>query len=95
MNLRDQAILKWLREKRPDLVPVFERLLDTGVEHNVGLYAMLAIAFEAGRQFQHENPTLELDNPNVYLNAYLEGIPRGPEDCDECVMLLPYVHREG
>ena len=62
MNLRDKAIFDWAGQHTPALRPVVARGLE--VE---GVNAMMAIAFEAGRQFQADHPKLELDNPNIYL----------------------------
>lgn len=65
MNLRNAEILKWCQEHRPDLValitPRNERPLDDAFQ------LLLAVGFEAGRQFQAANQNLELNNPNVYL----------------------------
>lgn len=65
MNKRDEAIMRWIEKNRQDFVPLIKPFLERP-DLNRGLYATLCIAFEAGREFQHENPALGLGNPNVY-----------------------------
>lgn len=62
MNLRDKAIFDWANKNVPHIRPHVARGLEIEA-----VQAMMAVAFEAGRQFQADNPKLELDNPNVYL----------------------------
>jgi hypothetical protein len=69
MNKRDQAIMAWVRVHRADLLEHFERIIDDGASGDpraAGLYLILTVAFEAGRQFQADDPGAELDNPNIY-----------------------------
>ncbi len=68
MNKRDKAILNWTKKNRPDLVASMMNFLDDpdGSPAKQAIYLIACIAFEAGRQFQSDNPALELDNPNVY-----------------------------
>lgn len=67
-NKRDMAIRDWTRVNRPDVTRNVEALLispETN-KHTEAAYALMAMAFEAGRKFQTENPKIELNNPNVY-----------------------------
>lgn len=68
MNKREKAILDWLNKNRPysQEINVFEREAQNPL-HDDALFAWIAIAFEAGRQFQADNPNLELGNASVYL----------------------------
>ncbi len=68
VNKRDTAILDWVRIHRPDMVKNIESFLSRkgGSSYSQAVYALMAMAFEAGRRFQTDNPILELDNPNVY-----------------------------
>ena len=59
-----QAILDWVAVNRPDLTGLFKQLLsakvqDTSPEAQRAVLLM-AIGFEAGRQFQNDNPTTPL-----------------------------------
>lgn len=65
MNKRDVAILDWVKAHRPDVINLFETILQDN-DKNEDFYAFLAIAFEAGRKFQSDNPNLELNNPSLY-----------------------------
>jgi hypothetical protein len=67
LNKRDKAIAQWFAKNRPDIPKV---LVDKVLNESSGqvLYSLSAAMFEAGRQFQSENPGLELNNPNVYLD---------------------------
>lgn len=47
-----QAIKQWIKNNRPD-VPSYQ--VDAIME-NQGIFAMMAMAFEAGRDFQNNNP---------------------------------------
>lgn len=70
MNLRDKAILNWVNKTHSNLTPLFNKAIgemDGSNPITDGLRLIASIAFEAGRQFQIDNPKLELDNPNVYL----------------------------
>lgn len=57
------AIRKWVNTNRPDLLPQFNYLvsMDAGI-------LLMTIGFEAGRQFQVENPKLPLNEPMYYAN---------------------------
>lgn len=67
MNKRDLAIMRWVQTHRPDLTEQIQQVLLAGTDGpSQGIYALMAIAFEAGRGFQADNRKLELDNPNIY-----------------------------
>ncbi len=69
MLKRDEAILKWLDRNRPGDAKAFRVVIANRERDPVlnGMYVFSAMIFEAGREFQHENPELELDNPSIYL----------------------------
>lgn len=71
MNLRDQAIIDWAKETRPDIVHHLENIRkeEANGDHGRALYFLLVVGFEAGRKFQAENPKKPLDNPNIYLTV--------------------------
>jgi hypothetical protein len=53
MNKRDIAIVNWVKQNRPDLnMPMFNTILNDDEHINF----LMAIAFEAGRVFQKDNP---------------------------------------
>ena len=71
LNKRDQAIIDWAKKQRPepDITPHLENIFSMGTGSNRERDAallLMCVAFEAGREFQHANPKLELNNPNVY-----------------------------
>ncbi len=69
MNRRDEAVLEWTRRNTPQHTESIKRLIDQGDggnPHLQAVYAVLCIAFDAGRQFQHNDPTAELNNPGIY-----------------------------
>jgi hypothetical protein len=67
MNKRDLAVMRWVQKHRPDLTGHIQQILLAGTDGpSQGVYAVMAMAFEAGRGFQADNRELELDNPNVY-----------------------------
>ena len=77
-NKRDDSIEHWIRKNRPDLLPQLPEWFQ-----NQGANALLAIAFEAGRQFQNDTGA-ELNNPNIYDRAFPQSgrmirfnLPRG------------------
>lgn len=69
MSKNVEAVLKWVRENRPDCQRHFEALFEgkhisplstiTDEHHQAltGLAGLVMIGFEAGRAFQRENPT--------------------------------------
>ena len=58
------AILNWTKKNRPDLIPYITPMGDPGLD---GLFAsLLAIGFEAGRQFESENPKIPLDQCQLH-----------------------------
>lgn len=61
MNSRDEAIKRWLAEHRPNLLPQLPQWF-----RNDAIYTLMAIGFEAGREFQHRQPDAELDDPSIY-----------------------------
>jgi len=61
MNKQQAAIIKWCEEHRSDLVPTIEGLM----KHDSSIM-LLGIGFEAGRDFQTENPELH-SGPADYL----------------------------
>jgi len=72
---RDESILDWVKKNYPGYTEsVVEGVLLSSDEKkgwpgSKNLYIMLVIGFEAGRQFQHDNPTLEINNPDVYSDT--------------------------
>lgn len=64
-NKREEAIIGWVKKNRPDLLENITRILSNDRAF-AALFLISCVAFEAGRQFQHDNPDVELDNPNVY-----------------------------
>lgn len=58
-----QAIKEWIEKNRPDMVAEVDFLLTQNA-----FILVSGIGFEAGRQFQKENPDLELNSPSVYLD---------------------------
>lgn len=77
MNTRDQAILAWVENTRPDIVDHINKILE-GSSTNPpqreaqGLHFLLVIGFEAGRRFQAKNQSAPLDNPNIYARVVHE-----------------------
>lgn len=58
-----QAIGDWVRKNRPDLVQHLPL-----AETNDAMLLLLTVGFEAGRQFQHDNPSMPLDRADFYLS---------------------------
>lgn len=58
-----QAIKDWVEKNRPDMAHQIDAIIE---DNNAVL--LLTIGFEAGREFQAENPALELNRPSLYLN---------------------------
>lgn len=56
-----QAIKDWIIKNRPDIAP----MVDTYMSQDAFIL-LLTIGFEAGREFQNNNPTLPL-GPSAYL----------------------------
>lgn len=76
MSRRDEVILKWVRENRPYLVNLLEKTFEdardrTKSKHigpdaeGLAPYTLLVTGFTAGRQFQADNPELDLKDPNI------------------------------
>lgn len=55
MAPNEAAIRHWIKGNRPDL----ELHVVDGIMANQGVFAMMAMAFEAGRTFQMKNPTAD------------------------------------
>lgn len=68
-NKRDQAILDWTQEHRPDLLPQVRKCLTPERELQETIYALMSIGFEAGREFQVNNPEVPLNSPSHYLQG--------------------------
>lgn len=66
INRRDAEIQKWCQKHRPDLIKYINPKGDRDLDDVFG--CLLAIGFEAGRQFQADNLKTELNNPNVYMS---------------------------
>ena len=58
-----QAIGDWVRKHRPDLAGYLPM-----AETNDAMLLLLTVGFEAGRQFQHDNPTMPLNEAHLYLS---------------------------
>jgi hypothetical protein len=56
-----QAVEDWVRKHRPDLIGHMPML-----QENQGVWLLVSIGFEAGRQFQNDNPRLPLNDPSHY-----------------------------
>lgn len=61
-----QAVFKWLRAHRPDLLPNYEDIFDLNrpstsmlTNHYDALAALVLQGFEAGRDFQREHPEVK------------------------------------
>lgn len=78
MNRRDLAIQNWVKEHRPDLLSQLPRWFE-----NEAVGALLAIAFEAGRTFQH-HINAELGDQNVYLDDDKVGVVTSRITCSIC-----------
>lgn len=50
------AILQWCRVYRPDITTNIGKMIDHSNDGNDAFTLLLAVAFEAGRNFQHANP---------------------------------------
>jgi hypothetical protein len=55
MAPNEAAIRKWIKDNRPDLP---QHQID-GIMDNPGVFGMMSMAFEAGREFQIRNPEAE------------------------------------
>ena len=59
-----KEMLKWVEENRPHELNTFKQVLDNdSMASNAainGIILMAHVGFEAGRQFQHENPDVPL-----------------------------------
>ncbi len=64
MRKREKAILKWCQEHRPDLVDTMKKVIE---KNDNAIILITSTAFEAGRQFQFENPKLQPNQPGQYL----------------------------
>jgi len=56
------AVLDWIRNHRPDLLPHYEALFgpeNRSSQHAEALIGMVLMGFEAGRVFQAEHPEIE------------------------------------
>lgn len=65
-----EAILKYVREKRPDCRGQIDRILELErAKEKAGTAALLllVIGFEAGREFQKDNPNVPLGGGSHYL----------------------------
>lgn len=69
MNKRDQRIMEWVRKNRPDMVELFEEHFRNRhrLDISKAVDVWVAIAFEAGREFERENPGREEEGANIYL----------------------------
>lgn len=69
-NKRDQAILDWVERHRPDALTNVREIIDECYrDPNSRLnavYLVMLFAFEGGRQFQLDNPTLTQPQPHDY-----------------------------
>jgi hypothetical protein len=57
-----QAIKDWIVKNRPDLALNVDMYLQQDA-----FILLLSIGFEAGRQFQVDNPNLPLNSPSAYM----------------------------
>jgi hypothetical protein len=66
---RDQQIIDHVAKIRPDMLPAVKAIVENpyGNQQYQAMHVLMIFGFEAGRQFQTENPNTELNNPNVYL----------------------------
>jgi hypothetical protein len=65
-----EAILKYIREKRSDCLPQVRRILELDkAREKTGTAALLllVLGFEAGREFQKDNPEMPLGGGSHYL----------------------------
>lgn len=56
-----EAIINWVKKNRPDCLDSVEGFLaleDTGDDKGRAMVFLMAIGFQAGREYQHEHPTL-------------------------------------
>jgi len=54
------AVLEWCRICRPDMLPQLTEMIDGSNRGSDAFTLLLAIGFDAGRDFQHENPECPL-----------------------------------
>lgn len=57
------AIRTWVEKNRPDLILHLE-----GVIQSDACILLMTMGFEAGRQFQSDNPKIPLNEPMYYAN---------------------------
>ena len=54
------AMRKWIRTHRPDMLGTFESIMEgeaVGNDRMRAIFGLMAMAFEAGREYQQEHPT--------------------------------------
>ncbi|MBI4120950.1 MAG: hypothetical protein HY457_01705 [Parcubacteria group bacterium] len=68
LNRRDQAIVDWFKKNRPEDAPNVRDVLLGDDPRDRGVQALAACVFEAGRQFQNENPGTTPGDVNCYLH---------------------------
>jgi hypothetical protein len=66
MTQNFQAILDWVKEHRPDILDNVQTIIDKSSDVTAASCFLMTVGFEAGRQFQHENPDMEINNPGLY-----------------------------
>ena len=75
-NLLDETVISWAKKHNPDSLETITKMIEQvmkGVPGAQSFYRFVVIAFQAGRQFQLENPNVELSrNVGVY-NKKLSG----------------------
>ncbi len=84
MNKRNEIILRWLEERRPDLVSCIKNELEKSKETDNTISLMLSIGFESGRLFQYENPLVELNNRGVYSEEQKSMLEEGTFELRYC-----------
>lgn len=70
MSKNMQAILDWVREHRPDCLGQLKDILAMerrGDHRGTAALLLLAIGFEAGREFQSKNQEMPLGTGNHYV----------------------------
>ena len=61
MTRRDEVIRAWVLAHRPDIIGQIDQILSMQTGYSKALHALMALAFEAGRKFQAENPAEDFD----------------------------------
>lgn len=54
-----KAIREWIAKHRPDVTPMFDRIMrgeSEGNDQMRAIFALMAMAFSAGREYQRDNP---------------------------------------